>query len=99
MNLEQEILNEALEAIFEDMGALPDFTPDNSDLLFVQMTKACDQFEACRRAMSLANKLSAGPTKARHMSRIMSALNRIRGAIARIEKSIQQLENLPNEWK
>lgn len=33
-----------------------------------------------RKALGICNRLKAGPTKVRHVSRIMGALNRVRAA-------------------
>ena len=37
-----------------------------------------DRLAAARRALALANKLKPSATKARHVSRIFSAINRLR---------------------
>lgn len=55
---------------------------------FDQLSSAMNMFEAARKALGLINKLSAGPTKKAHASRVLGALNKIRAHLRRIEKQI-----------
>lgn len=56
--------------------------------MMAQMDELSKRFEAAKRGLGLVNKLSPGPTKSKHMSRIMGNLNRIRGMLRQVEKQI-----------
>ena len=46
------------------------------------------RFDAAKRGLGLVNKLSPGPSKKKHASRILGNLNRIRGLLRRVENQL-----------
>lgn len=46
------------------------------------------QMEAAKRGLGIVNKLKPGPDRAKHASRVMGNMNRIRAHIKRIEKAL-----------
>lgn len=77
-----------VDALTEDMGTFQMPEPASNATSDEQLELAIRQFTAARRALGLVNKLGAGPTKARHASRVLVVLNKIRATIRRIEKQI-----------
>ena len=59
---------------------------DNPEILMDELSK---RFEASRRAMGLANKLS-GPSKKKHLSRILGIMNKLRAGLRYLEKNIER---------
>ena len=93
----EEQLNETIEvlsvasALIEALS-MPDETKDRSfDELLDLFDQTIQRFTAARRGMSLVSKLPAGPDRAKHASRIMSHMNKIRGLQTRLHKKIQQV--------
>lgn len=44
------------------------------------------KLEAARRALGIVNRLPPGPYKARHASRVLSAMNRLRAKVRAAER-------------
>ena len=59
-----------------------------NDDLMDQLNEISQRFEAAKRGLGLVNKLSKGPSKTKHTSRIMGNMNRIRGMLRRVEQKL-----------
>ena len=46
------------------------------------------QMQAAKDGLSIVSRLKPGPDRAKHASRVMTNMNKIRGAISRITKSL-----------
>lgn len=49
------------------------------------------QFDAAKRGLSIVSRLTPGPDRAKHASRVMSNMNKIRGGMRRAEKALKML--------
>lgn len=48
------------------------------------LLEAVGRYEAARRALGIVNKLTPGPTKAKHVSRIMGNMNKLRALVNKL---------------
>ena len=55
------------------------------------------QMEAAKRGLSIVSKLTPGEDRAKHASRVMTNMNKIRGNMRRIENSISALSQPAEE--
>lgn len=53
-----------------------------------QLAHASFQFEAARRALAIANRLSDPAARKKHRSRIMGMLNKLRASLFRLQDAI-----------
>lgn len=53
-----------------------------------QLAHASFQFDAARRALSIANRLTDPASRAKHRSRIMGMLNKLRASLFRLQDAI-----------
>ena len=85
------VLGEQLETLIIQSQLLIEKQTDDivTDQMLAAFDKAMKQFAAAKRGMGLVNKLEPGPSRAKHASRVMSNMNRIRGTIAKIEKMLK----------
>lgn len=60
------------------------------DFLMGQLEEVSQRFEAAKRGLGLVNKLPKGPSRAKHSSRILGNMNRIRGLLRRVEKELSK---------
>lgn len=79
--------------LFEDMGPIipPDRKIQSATEFDATISEFARRYEAARRALGLVNKLSDGPTKKKHASRVLSQMNVIRSYLNTL---IRQLESM-----
>ena len=92
LTLEQELkeLQDRFDNIKSQLNedlSFPDYSAADPDMLAKMLEDTMKRMDAARRGLGLANKLT-GPTKKKHLSRIMSNMNRIRANIRKAEKII-----------
>lgn len=76
-----------LEEHFEELEALSERAAV-AETLEDQLAMVSKQFDAARRALGIVNRLTPGPTKAKHNARVMGFLNRIRSSMALLSSTI-----------
>ena len=82
-------LGDRLDLIIERAELLTeDDSAGNMGALIQQLDVVMKQFEAAKKGLGLVNKLSPGPSRAKHSSRIMGNMNRIRAGVKRAEKAL-----------
>lgn len=60
-----------------------------SDEAYAMLNTIEQRLGAAKRGLGIVNKLSPGPSKTKHASRVMSNMNAIRGQLARVSKILQ----------
>lgn len=56
-----------------------------------ELSDLFDKFVAAKKALGLVDKLKPGKTKAKHASRVMTNLNKIRAGLLNLEKEIKKM--------
>lgn len=75
-------------ALLEQVAVVEDFSWDAGKPLDDQLGQAITQFDAARRALGIANRLTSPVDRAKHKQRIMSMLNRLRASMNRLTTAI-----------
>lgn len=74
--------------LLEQVKIVEDFSWDESRPLGGQLQQVIDQLAAAKRGLAIANRFRNPADRAKHKSRIMGMLNRIRASLARLQDAI-----------
>lgn len=74
--------------LLEAIAIAEDVSWNAAKPLDAQLAQAVFQFNAARRALSLANQLQSPESRKKHKSRIMSMLNKLRSSLLRLHEAI-----------
>lgn len=74
---------QSVEFIVNHYSVLSENVLDTSDL-----DVAIERMAAAKKALGIVNKLQPGDFRAKHASRVLSNLNKIRGLVRRLEQKI-----------